>query len=101
VLNKKSNLNLFLGTIFSRQDFDSRIFQFLDDNSTFDPTPLDDLSATNDVRYSFSDLYAGVRYTAKVGAFTFQPAVSFHAYGNNNFQNGQEFGKTSTEFCLM
>jgi hypothetical protein len=93
VLNKKSNLNLFLGTIFSRQDFDSRIFQFLDDNSTFDPTPLDDLSATNDVRYSFSDLYAGVRYTAKVGAFTFQPAVSFHAYGNNNFQNGQEFGE--------
>jgi hypothetical protein len=60
---------------------------------TFDPTPLDDLSATNDVRYSFSDLYAGVRYTAKVGAFTFQPAVSFHAYGNNNFQNGQEFGE--------
>lgn len=93
VLNTKSNLNLFLGTIFSRQDFDSRIFQFLDDRSEFDPTPIGSAGATNDVRYSFSDVYAGVRYTAKVGDFTFRPAVSFHAYGNNNFQNGQEFGE--------
>lgn len=93
VLNTKSNLNLFLGTIFSRQDFDSRIFQFLDDRSEFDPTPINDLEATNDVRYSFSDIYVGARYTAKVGEFTFRPAVSFHAYGNNNFQNGQEFGE--------
>lgn len=93
VLNSKSNLNLFFGTIFSRQDFDSRIFQFLDDGSTFDPTPaFSDLNATNNVRYNFSDVYTGVRYTAKVGQFTFQPAVSFHAYGNKNEQGGVEYG---------
>jgi len=93
VLNTKSNLNLFFGTIFSRQDFDSRIFQFLDDGSEFDPTPEGGVAATNDVRYSFSDIYVGARYTAKVGEFTFRPAVSLHAYGNKNFQLGEEFGE--------
>jgi hypothetical protein len=93
VLNSKSNLNLFFGTIFSRQDFDSRIFQFLDDGSEFDPTPVGDVGATNDVSYNFSDLYLGARYTAKVGEFTFRPAVSFHAYGNSNAQGGEEFGE--------
>ncbi|MGB5189627.1 carboxypeptidase-like regulatory domain-containing protein, partial [Robiginitalea sp.] len=38
ILNSKSNLNLTLGVILSRQQFDSRIFQFLDDGSEFDPT---------------------------------------------------------------
>jgi hypothetical protein len=93
VLNTKSNLNLFFGTIFSRQDFDSRIFQFLDDGSEFDPIPDSGIDVTNDVRYSFSDIYVGARYTAKVGEFTFRPAVSFHAYGNKNFQAGEEFGE--------
>lgn len=93
VLNTKSNLNLFLGTIFSRQDFDSRIFQFLDDGSQFNPLPDGDIDVTNDVRYSFSDIYLGARYTAKAGDFTFRPAVSFHAYGNKNYQLGEEFGE--------
>ena len=29
ILNKKSDLNLTLGTIYSKQDFDSEIFQYL------------------------------------------------------------------------
>ena len=91
ILNSKSNLNLFLGTIYSYQAFDSRIFQFLDDGSTFDPTPVDN-QATNEVSYNFSDLYVGARYTLKTGKFTIAPAVSFHAYGNNNTQLGEDFG---------
>jgi len=93
ILNSKSNLNLFLGTIYSYQNFDSRIFQFLDDNSTFDPTPVSN-RANNDVTYNFSDIYLGARYTLKAGKFTIAPAVSFHAYGNNNTQFGDEFNDT-------
>ena len=93
VLTSKSNLNLFFGTILSRQDFDSRIFQFLDDGETFEPTPPSgDLDTTNDVRYNFSDVYAGARYTLKTGKFTLAPAVSFHSYVNKNFQQGLELG---------
>merc|ERR1711920_1175257 len=67
-------------------------FQFLDDGSEFDPVPESGIGVTNDVRYSFSDLYVGARYTVKAGDFTFRPAISFHAYGNKNYQLDQEFG---------
>ncbi|WP_115462263.1 TonB-dependent receptor [Winogradskyella aurantiaca] len=93
VLNTKSNLNLFFGTIYNRQDFDSRLFQTLENGTVFDPMPIDGNTTINDVRYTFSDIYLGARYTAKVGKFTFAPAVSLHAYGNNNFQFGEKFGE--------
>lgn len=93
VLNSKSNLNLFFGTIYNRQDFDSRLFQTLENGTVFDPMPIDGNTTINDVRYTFSDIYLGARYTAKVGKFTFAPAVSFHAYGNNNVQFGEKFGE--------
>jgi len=93
VLNSKSNLNLFFGTIYNRQDFDSRLFQTLENGTVFDPIPIDGNTTINDVRYTFSDIYLGARYTAKVGKFTFAPAVSFHAYGNNNVQFGEKFGE--------
>jgi hypothetical protein len=98
ILNSKSNINFTLGTIFSNQKFDSNIFQFLDEGSRFDPTPiitdpLDNvLSATNDdVDYTFSDVYLGVHYRFKTGKFTFTPGVSFHAYSNQNTQMGNNF----------
>jgi len=99
IINPKSNISFTLGTIFSRQDFNSNIFQFLDDGSTFDPTPdIEDdegnpLRAENDTRYNFSDIYVGTRYNVRTGKFTFRPGVSFHYYGNNNTQFGQDFGE--------
>ena len=39
ILNDKSNLNFVLGTIQSKQNFDSKFFQILDNGNTFDPTP--------------------------------------------------------------
>jgi len=97
ILNAKSNINFTLGTILSRQDFNSNIFQFLDDNGTqFNPTPtLTDngtvLSAENDTQYNFSDIYLGAHYTVKTGKFTITPGFSLHAYGNRNIQFGETF----------
>ena len=89
ILNGKSNINFTLGALVSRQDFNSNIFQTLDDNTTFEPTPnFNDGLDTNDTKYNFSDWYLGVHYTLKAGKFTFTPGVSFHAYANSNDQFG-------------
>jgi hypothetical protein len=94
ILNTKSNLNLTMGTILSRQEFNSDIFQFLEDGSTLQPTPtFNDGLAVNDTEYNFSDIYLGVHYRVKTGIFTITPGFSAHAYGNKNIQ----FGETVTD----
>ena len=99
ILNSKSNINFSLGTIFSRQEFDSNIFQFLENGVTQDIDPmltdtdgnLLDVGAENDIVYSFSDIYLSTRYNLRVGKFTFRPGLSFHAYGNQNTQFGTKY----------
>jgi len=92
ILNKVSNLNFTLGTILSRQEFNSNIFQFLDDGSFFDPTPvINDGLDTNDTEYNFSDIYLGAHYRLKTGKFTITPGFSVHAYGNKNIQFGETY----------
>ncbi|MGF1555508.1 TonB-dependent receptor [Paucihalobacter sp.] len=92
ILNAKSNINFTLGTILSRQDFDSDIFQFLDNGTTLTPTTvINDGLNTNDTQYNFSDLYLGVHYQLKAGIFTLTPGFSVHAYGNKNIQFGEQY----------
>ena len=92
ILNQKSNLNLTLGTILSRQEFNSDLFQFLEDGSVFNPTPtFNEGRATNDTEYNFSDIYLGVHYRFRTGMFTFTPGFSLHAYGNKNIQFGEVY----------
>ncbi len=92
ILNQRSNINFTLGTILSRQEFRSDIFQFLTDGTTFDPTPtINDGRDSNDVEYNFSDVYLGVHYRVKSGIFTITPGFSVHAYGNKNTQSGVTF----------
>lgn len=87
ILNAKSNINFTLGTILSRQEFNSNIFQFLNDGALFNPTPtINEGRATNDTEYNFSDVYLGVHYRFKTGKFTITPGFSLHAYGNKNSQ---------------
>ena len=94
IINKRSNINFTLGTILSRQEFNSNIFQFLADGSRFNPTPtFNDGRATNDTEYNFSDVYLGAHYRVKTGKFTFTPGFSVHAYGNKNTQ----FNETVTD----
>jgi hypothetical protein len=92
ILNGKSNINFTLGTIISRQQFNSDIFQFLENDVQFNPTPtINDGLAINDTEYNFSDFYLGAHYRLKVGKFTITPGFSVHAYGNKNSQFGQKF----------
>ena len=92
IINAKSNLNFTLGTILSRQEFNSNIFQFLEDGSQFFPTPnFNDGLATNDTEYNFSDVYLGFNYRVKTGKLTITPGFSVHSYGNKNSQFGNVF----------
>lgn len=92
VLNAKSNINFTLGTIYSQQRFDSEIFQFLDDGSSFQPTPtINDGLDDNNTKYTFNDVYLGAHYRFKTGIFTITPGVSAHAYSSKNTQLGTEY----------
>merc|ERR1712070_276474 len=85
--NPKSNINLTLGSILSHQEFNSNIFQFLENESSFNPTPnFNEGRASNDTEYNFRDFYLGVHYRFRTGKFTFTPGFSIHAYGNKNIQ---------------
>ena len=96
ILNKKSNINLTLGTILSHQQFDSNIFQYLDNQTQISPTPsIANGAATNDIAYRFSDLYLGFHYRLKSGKFTFTPGVAAHGYTISNTQTGT---KTTDNF---
>ncbi|MGB5699072.1 carboxypeptidase regulatory-like domain-containing protein, partial [Muriicola sp.] len=99
ILNAKSNINITLGTILSRQEFNSNIFQFLGDGTQLDPTPtINDGRATNDTEYNFSDIYLGVHYRFKKGMFTVTPGFSVHAYQNKNIQFGELFEENFFRF---
>ena len=90
IINPKSNINLTLGTLLSRQEFNSNIFQFLTNGSDLQPIPLfNNGLAKNDIEYTFTDVYLGAHYRFKTGIFTFTPGFSVHAYGNKNIQFGE------------
>jgi len=92
IINAKSNFNITLGTILSRQEFNSNIFQFLEDGSQFIPTPnFNDGLASNDTEYNFSDAYLGFNYRVKTGKLTITPGFSVHSYGNKNSQFDKVF----------
>lgn len=95
ILNTKSNLNFVAGTILSKQNFNSRFFQILDDGTEFDPTPaiqgVNDVQTTNDTEYNFTDIYAGLRYRLKAGIFTFTPGFTLHSYKSTNTQFATEY----------
>jgi hypothetical protein len=97
ILNAKSNINLSLGFIMSRQEFNSQFFQFLNNGSRFVTTPntVDSdgnlLLPINDIEYNFSDVYLGFHYRVRLGKFTITPGLSLHAYGNKNSQLGDTY----------
>lgn len=99
IINDISNFNFVGGTILSRQNFDSRFFQLLDDGSTLDPNlnipNVANAENTNDTEYNFRDLYAGMRYRVKSGIFTFRPGFTAHTYHANNTQFGTEYFEDS------
>lgn len=83
VLTSKSNINITLSTTFSSQNFNSNLFQLLDDTSI---NNLTDSNNRNKVRFNFVDSYLGVHYKILKGKFTFTPGVSLHHYNLNDTQ---------------
>ena len=84
MLTPKANINLTLGTTYSYQNFNSYLYQVLDDNSVDN---LED-NTKNDVSYSFTDAFAALHYKFITGKFTFNPGVAAHSYSSYNEQLG-------------
>jgi len=95
ILNTKSNLNFTLGTILSKQTFNSNMFQILDNGNDYE---LDNaqVDVINDVSFNFSDVYLGLHYRLKSGIFTFSPGFSVHSYTTKNEQFGSELKENYT-----
>ncbi|MDO6519112.1 carboxypeptidase-like regulatory domain-containing protein [Zobellia uliginosa] len=83
VLGTKSNLNLTLGTTQSHQNFNSGIFQILDNEESLD---MGGAAFGNDVTFNVSDLYLGFHYKVISGIFTFNPGVTLHQFNVKNEQ---------------
>lgn len=82
-LTAKSNLNITVGNTKSYQDYNSSIYQLLDDGT---PSQLNNPDYKNDVQYRFNDGYVGAHYKFISGKFTINPGLSFHQYNTNNVQ---------------
>lgn len=77
ILSPKANINLTFGVTDVRQDFDSSIFQILDNNSILD---FNENNLFNRVNFHFQDAYSALHYRFIKGIFTFDPGVTFHYY---------------------
>ncbi|MGH2667114.1 carboxypeptidase-like regulatory domain-containing protein [Flavobacterium sp.] len=95
MVTPKSNINITLGNTNSYQNFDSHIFQVMNNDSQ---NFLNDPKNNNDVSYAFNDAFLGLHYKFIKGKFTFNPGVSAHAYSMNNEQLGSEYKKTFYRF---
>lgn len=85
VLNKKSNINFTVGGNVTGQNFDSNIFQILDNGSRDD---LEEERLNNDVHFRYTDAYAGVHYKFITGKFTITPGFNAHMFWTRDEQNG-------------
>lgn len=85
MVTPKSNINVTVGNTYSYQNFNSTIFQILDNQSL--NTDLGD-ATKNDVDYQFNDIFIGLHYQFIKGKFTFNPGFSVHNYSTRDNQLG-------------
>lgn len=90
MVTPKSNINITLGNTFSYQDFNSHIFQILDNGTKND---LNDSENNNQVKYNFNDAFLGFHYKILAGKFTLTPGVSVHTYNMKNTQSGTDYSQ--------
>ena len=94
MVTPKSNINITLGNTFSYQDFNSHIFQMLDNGSRND---LNNPENNNQVNYNFNDTFLGFHYKILTGKFTLTPGVSVHSYTMKNTQLGTDYSQNFTK----
>ncbi|MFV8369102.1 carboxypeptidase-like regulatory domain-containing protein [Flavobacterium sp. LB2R40] len=85
MITPKSNINMTLGNTYSYQNFNSGIFQILDNETV---NNLKNTANVNDVNYNFNDTFLGLHYKILSGKFTFTPGASLHSYNMTNEQLG-------------
>ncbi|MDA6072018.1 carboxypeptidase-like regulatory domain-containing protein [Flavobacterium sp. AC] len=90
MVTPKSNINITLGNTYSYQDFNSHIFQMLDNG---DKNDLNDPENNNKVNYDFNDVFMGFHYKILSGKFTLTPGVSVHSYTMKNTQLGTDYSQ--------
>jgi hypothetical protein len=83
MVTPKSNINFTFGNTYSLQNFNSHIFQILDNGTKND---LNTADKNNDVSYFFNDAFLGLHYKFITGKFTFNPGFSAHYYKTYNEQ---------------
>lgn len=102
MLTPKSNINVTLGNTYSYQSFDSNIFQILDNGTT---NNLNDITNSNNVKYTFNDAFVGLHYKILSGKFTVTPGLSAHSYTMSNDQLGtkykQSFGRILPDLYVL
>jgi len=86
ILTPKSNLNFTFGITDVKQNFNSNIFQILDNNSelSFNEDVLN-----NNVDFKFSDAYLSFNYRFITGIFTMEPGFTINSYKTENIQLGR------------
>jgi hypothetical protein len=95
ILNKISNINLTVGSVINNQDYNSNIFQILDNGETNNLTNPD---FTNDVAFKYADVFAGLHYKIIAGKFTITPGFNVHDITTSDEQNGQTNEIKTTAF---
>lgn len=102
MVTPKSNINVTLGNTYSYQNFNSSIFQILDNETV---NNLTNNANINDVKYNFNDTFLGLHYKILSGKFTFTPGVSLHSYNMTNEQlgtsNSQNFFRALPDFLAI
>jgi hypothetical protein len=95
MLTPKSNINVTIGNTYSYQNFDSSIFQILDNGTNND---LNAPENANNVDYVFNDVFLGLHYKFIKGKFTVTPGFSVHNYATNDNQLGSSNKMNFTRF---
>lgn len=90
MVTPKSNFNITLGNTYSYQNFNSHIFQMLDNGTRND---LNNAENNNDVDYRFNDAFLGFHYKILTGKFTLTPGISLHSYQMTNHQLGTDYSQ--------
>lgn len=94
MVTPKTNFNVTLGNTYSYQNFNSYIFQLLDDGTR---NNLNNPKNTNQVTYNFNDAFLGLHYKMLLGKVTITPGFSGHFYSMKNQQLGTDVTKSFTK----
>jgi len=95
ILNKKSNINITLGSVSNSQKYTTNISRQLDDDSIIH---FSEANLNNDLQFNFSDVFVGLHYKLRTGIVTLTPGISAHQYVSKNEQLGRTTKKSPFYF---